>query len=178
MKKLFASLLFCLIATPALASQIDYYIGELRTLSAKGDLQSLSVALAKRTLDPKLKVIIEEILHITAHGDTTHFTQVSQVNGDKYAIQDSAKRMKGEGKLFGKAWEWDRWDAAGLVDGKRRFTSRSHLAGGMLLVRKEFFDPAGKLSTVFSEEYRPISHDLYELLYTRLNQNPAKTPLS
>jgi len=176
MKQLLVSfLLFPLLAA---ASQSQYYIGELRTLSDKGDVQSLSVALSKRTQDPKQKVIVEEILHVTAHGDTTHFTQVSQVNGEKFSIQDSAKRMKGEGKLFGKAWQWDRWDAEGLVDGKRRFTSRSHMAGGMLLVRKEFFDTNGKLATVFSEEYRPISHALYELLYARLNQSPGKTPLS
>ena len=173
-------LLVLLLLYPLLAAatQSQYYIGELRTLSDKGDLQSLSVALSKRTFDGKLKVIIEETLHINAHGDTTHFTHVSQVDGDKYIVQDSAKRLKGEGKLFGKPWQWDRWDAEGLVDEKRRFTSQSHLAGGLLLVRKEFFDPAGKLTTVSSEEYRPISHALYELLYARLSQNLRTPPLS
>jgi len=176
MRKLLALLL--LVPSLAFAAHTDYYVGDLRTLSSQGEVQGHSLVLTKRTQDPAAKVIIEEVLHLPAQGEPTVLTQVIQVNGNHLTLLDSSKRIRGEGTLHGKAWAWEKWDVEGTVDGNRKFKSRSHLAGGNLLVRKEFYDVAGKLKTIFSEEYRPITQDLYEMLQAKLNHAPAKTPLS
>ena len=162
----------------AWALQTSYFVGEIRILTPKGETQGLSLALTKRTMDPAKRVIVEEILHVPPQGEAISLTHISQVTEDHFTIRDVGNRLRGEGTLHGTPWSWEKWETRGTFDGKRRFSSKSHLASGVLLVKREIFEDTGKAAMVFSEEYRSIPQDLYDLLHAKLMRAPAKTPLS
>ena len=92
-----------------------------------------------------------------------------QVDGAKLSISEREARYTGDGELQGTPWYWNTW------------TTRLDLAGGTgsvratftvtaegLAARRLYYSPSGELRMIQEELYRPISSDLFEVLYQQL----------
>ena len=56
--------------------------------------------------------------------------------------------------------------------GERKGTLKAEDAfiGGNLIVKKSFYSPDGQLRVMFSEDLKPISKEIYEILHAKLLQ--------
>lgn len=174
------TLFFAVIAQLAIASpQIttSHWLGEIKITSPSGRKHGTAFSLMKRTLDPAVKVIVEEVLHVSA-GEAKPYLTIYKVENDQkgFTVRDADGAFSGKGTLTGKPWQWTSWKTAGTMkDGTGSFRSNHHFAKGQIIVRKEFLDAKGKAKVIFSEELRHISPELYDLLHAKLSR--AKSPL-
>jgi len=175
-----STLLFLLSIVPAAFAQTNsappeqtaYYLGEVKMNSASGQPYGSSISLAKRTLKPAENKIVELVLTVDSKQPAREYTTVFNVTGSKFTVKDEEGTFAGEGELLGKAWEWEGLKFSVNMLGERKGTLKAEdtFVGGKLTARKSFYSPDGQLRVVFSEDFQPISKEMYEILHTKLLQ--------
>ena len=176
-RSLVVGLVFVISCLNAVAST-SYLLGEIKIVSAAGKDHGKSLSLSKRTMDPKAQAIIEEVVHVTSQGEVKEYLTVMKVNGSRFTMKDGEDTYRGEGELTGKPWQWTKWKAkATFIDGTGGFRTQHHLVPGGILVKKEFFDPHGKLRLKFTEDFKFISQEAYDIIHGKLTKTLAKAPV-
>lgn len=162
-------------ASPAPApEQVTYYLGEVKMSSPTGQPYGSTVSLIKRTLTPAENKIVELVLSIEAKGAPLEFTTVFIVKDSKFTVKDEEKTFEGEGELIGKPWNWTGWKYQVNILGPRKGVVKAEdiLTEHGLTVKKAFYSPDGQLRVNFSEDLKPITKEMYDLLHAKL-QKPA-----
>ena len=152
--------------------QITYFLGEVKMSSALGQPYGSSLSLVKRSLKPVENKIIELVLSLDSKQPAREYTTVFDVKGSKFTVKDEEGTFAGEGELLGKAWAWEGWKYSVNMLGERKGTLKAEdtFTGSILIVKKTFYSPDGEVRIIFSEEFRPISKEMYEILHARLLQ--------
>lgn len=180
MRFLKISIFFLLLAAANAAAQTNsvsqeqtaYFLGEVKMSSPSGQSYGSSVSLVKRTLKPAKNKIAELVLSIDPKQPPQEYATVFDVKGSKFTVKDEQGTFSGEGELLGKAWEWTGWKYSVNLIGQRKGTLKAEdtFSGEGLLVKKSFYSPDGRLQVVFSEDLKPISKEMYELLRAKILQ--------
>ncbi|MEO6392532.1 MAG: hypothetical protein ABIP75_11815 [Pyrinomonadaceae bacterium] len=138
--------------------------------SPAGQPYGSSVSLVKRTLMPAESKIIELVASIDARGPVKEYTTIFEIKGAAFTVKDQEGTFAGSGELIGAAWDWSGWkyNVNMLGDNKGTLTAEDTFANGTLMVKKSFSGPDGKMRVLFSEELKPISKAMYELLHAKL----------
>jgi hypothetical protein len=175
-----STLLFLLSIVPtnfaqtnsASPEQTAYYLGEVKISSASGQPYGSSISLAKRTLKPAENKIVELVLSVDSKQPAREYTTVFDVKGSKFTVKDEEGTFAGEGELLGKAWEWEGLKFSVNMLGERKGTLKAEdiFTGGSLTAKKSFYSPDGQLRLIFSEDLKPISKEMYEILHAKLLQ--------
>ena len=154
----------------AASEQTTYLLGEVKMGSPSGQPFGSSVSLVKRTLKPAENKIVELVLSLDARQPAREYTTVFDIKGSKFTVKDEEGTFNGEGELQGKAWEWEGWKYSVQMLGERKGTLKAEdtFVGGSLIVKKSFYSPDGQLRVVFSEDLKPISKEIYEILHAKL----------
>jgi len=150
-----------------------HYLVEVRRSLPTGEPLGVSAALVRRTETPVTGMIVEQIVTLEPGEAPRESFTLMQVDGTKLIISEREARFNGEGELQGPPWHWTGW------------TSRLEMTGGTGSVRasetvtadgrtaqRRYFSPAGELRVVIDEQYRPISTELFGLLYQRVMPHP------
>jgi hypothetical protein len=156
--------------TPAAQEQIMYLLGEVKMSSPQGQSYGSSISLVKRTLKPAENKIVEQVLSVDARQAAQEYTTVFVVKDGKFTVKDDEKTFEGEGELTGKAWNWTGWKYTVNMLGERKgkVIAEDVLTESGLTVKKSFYSPDGALRVVFSEELKPVSKEMYEILRAKL----------
>lgn len=157
------------IAVPP-PEQVTYFLGEVKISSPTGQPYGSTVSLIKRTLTPAENKIVELVLSIEAKGAPLEFTTVFTVKDSKFTVKDEEKTFEGEGELIGKPWNWTGWKYQVNILGPRNGVVKAEdiLTETGLTVKKAFYNPDGQLRVNFSEDLKPISKEMYDLLHAKL----------
>lgn len=160
---------------PVQPEQVTYYLGEVKMSSPTGQPYGSSVSLIKRTLTPAENKIVELVLSIDAKSAPQEYTTVFMVKDSKFTVKDEEKSFEGEGEFTGKPWNWTGWKYQVNMLGARKGTLKAEdiLTGGGVTVKKAFYSPDGQLRVNFSEDLKPITKEMYDLLHASL-QKPAR----
>jgi len=155
--------------------QVTYFLGEVKISSPTGQPYGSTVSLIKRTLTPAENKIVELVLSIEAKGAPLEFTTVFTVKDSKFTVRDEEKTFEGEGELTGKPWNWTGWKYQVNIIGARKGVVKAEdiLTETGITVKKAFYTPDGQLRVIFSEDLKPISKEMYDLLHASL-QKPAR----
>jgi hypothetical protein len=173
-------LLFLLWIVPANFAQTNsaspeqntYFLGEVKMDSASGQPYGSSISLVKRTLKPAENKIVELVLSLDSKQPAREYTTIFDVKGSKFTVKDEEGTFTGEGELVGKAWQWEGWRYSVNILGERKGTLKAEdtFTGGSLIVKKSFYSPDGQLRVLFTEDLKPISKEMYEMLHAKLLQ--------
>jgi hypothetical protein len=155
---------------PAPPEQVTYFLGEVKISSPTGQPYGSSVSLIRRTLTPAENKIVELVLTIDAKNLPAEYTTVFGVKDGKFTIKDEEKTFDGEGEFTGKPWNWTGWKYQVNMLGARKGVLKGEdtLTETGLMVKKGFYTPDGQLRVNFSEDLKPISKEMYELLHAKL----------
>ena len=150
-----------------------HYLVEVRRSLPTGEPLGVSGALVRRTETPATGMIVEQIVTLEAGEAPRESFTLMQVDGTKLIVSEREARFNGEGELQGPPWFWTGW------------TTRLEMTGGTGSVRasetvtadgrtaqRRYFSPAGELKMVIDEQYRPISTELFGVLYQQLMPHP------
>jgi hypothetical protein len=157
-------------APPAPPEQVAYFLGEVKMSSPTGQPYGSSVSLIKRTMTPAENKIVELVLSIDAKNPPAEYTTVFGVKDGKFTIKDEEKTMAGEGEFTGKPWNWTGWKYEVNMLGARKGMLKGDdtLSDTGLMVKKSFYTPDGQLRVNITEDLKPISKEMYDLLHTKL----------
>jgi hypothetical protein len=155
---------------PAPPEQVTYFLGEVKMSSPTGQPYGSSVSLIKRTLTPAENKIVELVLSIDAKNVPQEYTTLFAVKDSKFTVKDEEKTFDGEGEFTGKPWNWTGWKYQVNMLGARKGTLKAEdtLTDGGLTVKKAFYSPDGQLRVNFSEDLKPITREMYDLLHAKL----------
>jgi len=150
--------------------QVSYYLGEVKMSSPDGRPYGSSLSLIKRTLKPSENKIVEQVASIDPREPTKEYTTVFDIKGSKFTVKDEEGTFAGEGELIGKAWEWTGWKYSVNLLGERKgkLIAEDTVSGNGLVVKKSFSGPDGQVRVLFSEDLKPISKEMYEILRAKL----------
>ena len=155
--------------TTVAQEQTTYLLGEVKMSSPQGQPYGSSISLVKRTLKPAENKIVEQVLSLDAKS-AQEYTTVFVVKDAKFTVRDDEKTFEGDGELTGKAWSWTGWKYTVNLIGERKgkLIAEDVLTETGLTVKKSFYSPDGVLRVIFSEDLKPISKEMYELLHAKL----------
>jgi hypothetical protein len=155
---------------PAPPEQVTYFLGEVKVSSPTGQPFGSSVSLIKRTLTPAENKIVELVLSIDAKNPPAEYTTVFGVKDGKFTIKDEEKTMEGEGEFTGKPWNWTGWKYQVNMLGARKGVLKGDdtLTDTGLMVKKSFYTPDGQLRVNFTEDLKPVSKEMYDVLHAKL----------
>jgi hypothetical protein len=163
---------------PALPEQITYLLGEVKITGPTGQPYGSTVSLVKRTMTPAENKIVEVVLSIEAKGAPLEFNTVFTLKDNKFTVKDDEKSFEGEGEFIGKPWNWTGWKYQVSMLGTRKGVVKAEdvLTETGLTVKKAFYSADGALRVNFSEDLKPISKEMYDLLHSKLfAKEPVKT---
>lgn len=154
---------------PAAPEQVTYFLGEVKVSSPAGQPYGSSVSLIKRTLTPAENKIVELVLTIDAKHPTAEYATVFVVKDGKFTIKDEEKTFEGEGEFTGKPWNWTGWKYQVNMLGARKGVLKGDdtLTEAGLMVKKGFYSPEGQLLVNFTEDLKPVSKEMYDLLHAK-----------
>ena len=157
-------------SNPTPVEQTTYFLGEVKMTSPSGQPYGSSISLVKRLLKPAENKIVESVLSVDPKQPAREYTTIFDVKGSKFTVKDEEGTFAGEGELLGKAWEWGGWKYSVSMLGERKGTliAEDTFVGGSLRVKKSFQSPDGQVRVLFSEDLKPISKEMYEILHARL----------
>ncbi|MEO8136758.1 MAG: hypothetical protein ABI831_22635 [Betaproteobacteria bacterium] len=163
---------FCGVAAAqsAAPAQVAYYLGEVRMSSPAGQLLGASVSLVRRTLLPAENRVIEVVASIDPVKPVREYTTVFAVNGSRFAMKDEEGTFTGEGEFSGKPWEWTGWkyEVAFTGQSKGRLQGEDVVSATGLSVKKSFSSADGVVRMLFTEELKPVTKAVYDVLRARL----------
>ena len=172
---LFLLSLMCLVTAsaqtaPAAQEQVTYYLGEVKMSSPTGQPFGSSLSLAKRTVKPAENKIVELVASIDPKQPTREYTTIFDVNGSKFTVKDEEGTFSGEGELIGRAWEWTGCKFVVNLTGQRKgiLKAEDTFTNSGVLAKKSFSGPDGQVRVVFTEDLKPISKEMYEILHAKL----------
>ena len=156
--------------------KVTYFLGEVKMSSPTGQPFGSAVSLVKRTVAPAENKITELVLSVDSRRPTQEHTTVFDIEGSKFTLKEGSGGFTGEGELTGKAWEWTGWKYTVNLTGEVKgvLKGEDSLTVGGVTSKKTLLSPDGQARVVFSEELKPISREMYELLHAKLlaKQNP------
>lgn len=165
----FSALMIC---KPSIAEteKTNYYIGESKMTSPEGTPYGSSISLIKRTISPDKNQITEDVISIDKRSNPREFITVFSIGkNNQFNISDNEKTFSGKGSLSGKEWNWDGWTyQVDMANSKGSLKGDDKFINGELVVSKEYYAPDGKLSVKFSENFKPVSKEFFDILYTNL----------
>ena len=152
--------------------QLTYFLGEVKMSSPAGQPYGSSISLVRRALKPAENKIVEQVLSLDPKQPPQEYTTVFDIKGSKFTVKDEEGSFAGEGELMGKAWEWTGWKYNVSMLGQRKGSLKAEdtLNRDGLVVKKSFYTPDGQLRVLFSEDLKPISKEMYEILRAKLLQ--------
>lgn len=155
---------------PAPPQQVTYFLGEVKMSSPTGQPYGSTVSLIKRTLTPAENKVVELVLSIDQKYPPAEYTTVFVVKDSKFTVKDEEKTFEGEGEFTGKPWNWTGWKYQVSMIGARKGVLKAEdtLTETGLIVKKGFYTPDGQLRINFTEDLKPISREMYDLLHAKL----------
>jgi hypothetical protein len=172
---LFLLSMMCLVTVsaqtaPAAQEQVTYFLGEVKMSSPTGQPFGSSLSLAKRTLKPAENKIVELVASIDPKQATREYTTIFDVKGSKFTVKDEEGTFAGEGELIGRAWEWTGCSFVVNLIGQRKGVLRAEdtFSNGGVMAKKSFSSPDGQVRIIFTEDLKPISKEMYEILHAKL----------
>lgn len=155
---------------PAPPEQVAYFLGEVKMSGPTGQPYGSSVSLVKRTVMPAENKIVEIVLSLDAKGMAQEYTTVLAVKDTKFTLKDEEKTFEGEGEYTGKPWAWTGWKYQVNLIGERKGVLKAEdvLTETGIQVKKAYYSPDSQLRVNFSEDLKPISKEMYDLLHTKL----------
>lgn len=148
----------------------NYYLGEVKMSSPTGQPYGSTLSLVKRTMLPAENKIVEVVTSIDLKGPTQEYTTVIAVTNSKFTVKDNEGTFNGTGELIGTPWQWNSWKYSVnmLRDRKGMLTAEDTLVNGAIVVKKSFYSPDKQLRVVFTEDLKPISREMYDILHAKL----------
>jgi hypothetical protein len=155
---------------PAAQEKVTYFLGEVKMSSPTGQPFGSSLSLAKRTLKPADNKIVELVASIDPKQPTREYTTIFDVKGSKFTVKDEEGTFAGEGELIGKAWEWTGCSFVVNMIGQRKGVLKAEdtFTNSGVMAKKSFSSPDGQVRVVFTEDLKPISREMYEILHAKL----------
>lgn len=164
----------CLASLSSKAQKTYFYMGEISVKSPEGINYGKYVALTKQTINRKDRSILMEVKSIDQKGEVKDYNYTirltkSRLYHAKFALTDNEGNYSGTGKYKGFKWLWFKWryqinytNPVGKMVGK----DRVRLSG--LIVKKKFYGADGKASLIYYEKHKPVSKEVYEILYLQI----------
>jgi hypothetical protein len=150
-----------------------HYLVEVRRSLPTGELLGVSAALVRRTETPVTGMIVEQIVTLESGEAPRESFTLMQVVGTKLSVSEREARFNGEGELQGPPWFWTGWTSRlEMTDGTGSVRASETVTADGRTAQRRCFDPAGELRIVIDEQYRPISTELFGVLYRQLMPHP------
>ena len=155
---------------PAAQEQVTYFLGEVKMSSPTGQPFGSSLSLAKRTLKPAENKIVELVATIDPKQPAREYTTIFDVKGSKFTVKDEEGTFAGEGELIGRAWEWTGCSFVVNLTGQRKGVLKAEdtFSNSGVMAKKSFSTPDGQVRVIFTEDLKPISKEMYEILHAKL----------
>jgi hypothetical protein len=117
--------------------------------------------LARRTLDPATRRIVEQVVAADGRRSASECEVVMTVEGTSFTMKESNGGFEGDGTLEGTPWRWSVWRSTSrLPDGTRVESLDSRSADG-LTARKRVINRDGAVVIQTVERLRPISAERF-----------------
>ncbi|CAN5591590.1 hypothetical protein BH10ACI3_BH10ACI3_04770 [soil metagenome] len=148
----------------------SYLLGEVTMSSPTGQPYGSTLSLVKRTQKPAENKIVEVVANIDPKGPTKDYTTVFDIKGSNFTVKDDEGTFSGSGELKGKPWEWSGWKYTVTLVGERKgiLKAEDSLTAAGLTVAKTFSSPDGTPRVLFTEDLKPITREMYEILHAKL----------
>ncbi len=120
-------------------------------MSSAGEHQARTIA--RRTLDPAARQIIEDVSHSeTGAYGTKSFHVVMDVDGDHFTMKETGGAFTGTGTLVGEPWQWTSWTSiAQIAEAGVEVESRDELTPTGIQATKQIHKD-GKVVTTAVEQ--------------------------
>ncbi len=174
--------LFCLIFGAAGATFAQqrlppprqlHYLVEVRRSLPTGESLGVSAALVRRTETPATGLIVEQIVTLEPGEAPRESFTLMRVDGTKLSVSEREARFSGEGELQGPPWFWTGWTSSlEMTDGTGSVRASETVTADGRTAQRRGFSPAGELRVVSDEQYRPLSAELFGVLYRQLMPHP------
>jgi len=150
-----------------------HYLVEVRRSLPTGEPLGVSGALVRRTETPATGMIVEQIVTLEAGEARRESFTLMQVDGTKLIVAEREARFNGEGELQGPPWFWTGWTIRlEMTDGTGSVRASEAVTADGRTAQRRVFSPAGELRVVIDEQYRPLSTELFGVLYRQLMPRP------
>jgi hypothetical protein len=172
---LFLLSMMCLVTVsaqtaPTAQEQVTYFLGEVKMSSPTGQPFGSSLSLAKRTLKPAENKIVELVASIEPKQPAREYTTIFDVKGSKFTVKDEEGTFAGEGEFIGRAWEWTGCKFVVNLIGQRKGVLKAEdtFSNIGITAKKTFSSPDGQERMIFTEDLKPISKEMYDILHAKL----------
>ena len=142
-------------ATPAQPTT-DYYEGTSTALLPTGRSVPNGVILARRTVDPSVGTIVEQVVSDDHRRPPAEHVIEMRVQGSSFTMRMDGSSL-GVGTLDGDPWRWRAWRSTSRLPGGLRVESVDTLSGGVLVAHKTIFGADGAVMLRTTEQMSPIS---------------------
>lgn len=161
------------VATFAAPPEKFHYLGEIKLSGPAGKALGSQVILVKKTLDRDKATYTEEAIVIKADGTVEQYSVPMIVKDDNtFTINDEAKGITGEGKLFGSAWKWTYFKATfkvknnGITVDDENFMADDSVGSA----RKKISGPDGRVLFYMDMSLKAITPQTFEILKIGLSK--------
>jgi len=143
-----------------------YYVGEAKLSSATGRAMGSQVLLVEKIHDRDKSTIIERAIVVHPDGKVEERTMQLAVKDDNtFTLTDEAKKVEGNGKLFGPAWKWTYFKATFKAENGVQIEDENFMADPSAgTARKKVTGPDGKVIMYMDMTLKEITPKTFEIL--------------
>jgi hypothetical protein len=154
----------------AVAPDKFFFLGEVKLSNPQGRPMGSQVLLLEKIHDPDNGAIHENAVVVSADGKADARNMLLTVKEDNtFTLVDDAATVKGEGTLFGPAWEWTYFKATFKATNGVTIEDENYLADKSVgTARKKVIAPDGKAIMFMDMSLKEITPKTFEILKTAL----------
>ncbi|MFC1744902.1 hypothetical protein ACFL35_13000 [Candidatus Riflebacteria bacterium] len=148
--------------------KLKYFFGETRIFLADGTMLGTGQILAARKLFPDFNIILEQVVFIdpSRGSQPEEFVVLMNViNGNRLHMLELKDSFHGNGRLFGKPWNWYGMKTESILADGKKVVSVNFSGPRGIKAEKRVYSSDGKLTLVMKEFLPHISKIDFEKRY-------------